>query len=138
MGRTLTLIDTGPLVALLDARDQRHQWSKETLGAFKAPFFTCESVISESHFLLRARTHDGNRRLNGLLERDKIQVRFPFPDHRVVVLELMARYNDAPMSFADACLVRMAGITPSTIVTLDRGFERFRTSDGRRLSIIAP
>ncbi|MBO6575896.1 MAG: hypothetical protein JJ896_10400 [Rhodothermales bacterium] len=108
------------------------------MRSLQAPLLTCESVISESHFLLRARTHDGCERLNALLERGKIEVRFSFADHRAVVLNLMARYSDAPMSFADACLVRMAELAPSRIITMDRGFERFRTSDGRRLQLMTP
>lgn len=134
----MTLIDTGPLVAFLDQRDQWHTWARETLAALEAPLYTCEAVLTEAHFLSSSRTHDGSERLNQLLVRGKIKATFHLEDHQEVVVQLMTRYHDAPMSFADACLVRMAEIAPSTIVTLDRGFERFRTSDGRRLSIIAP
>lgn len=46
-------VDTGPLVALLNARDSFHAWAKETLGSIAPPLQTCESVISEACFLVR-------------------------------------------------------------------------------------
>jgi len=46
-------IDTGPLVAFLNARDTFHRWAMETLDTVAPPLHTCESVISEACFLVR-------------------------------------------------------------------------------------
>jgi predicted nucleic acid-binding protein len=46
------IIDTGVIVALVNRREQSHEWVKNTLKSLSLPFFTCESVITESCFLL--------------------------------------------------------------------------------------
>ena len=48
------LVDTGPLVALLDRRDAHHAWARELLDTVQAPMRTCEAVVSEACFLLRS------------------------------------------------------------------------------------
>ena len=48
-----TLLDAGPLVALIDQRDPFHAWAKARLGGARVPFVTCEPVIVETCFLLR-------------------------------------------------------------------------------------
>lgn len=41
-------IDTGPLVALLNERDEHHAWTRATLDAIEPPLHTCEAVLSEA------------------------------------------------------------------------------------------
>jgi uncharacterized protein len=45
------LLDAGPLVALLNRRDQHHEWARLTLDAAEVPLLTTESVLSEAWFL---------------------------------------------------------------------------------------
>jgi len=47
------LVDTGPLVAILDASDSFHDWAAANLKAVQPPLITCEAVLSEVCFLLR-------------------------------------------------------------------------------------
>jgi predicted nucleic acid-binding protein len=47
------LLDTGPLVALLDRSDKHHAWAREVLATVQSPMRTCEAVLSEACFLLR-------------------------------------------------------------------------------------
>jgi len=52
---------------------------------------------------------------------------------------LMERYADVPMSFADACLVRMAEmLDDSRILTLDRDFKTYRRHRNREIPTIMP
>lgn len=51
--RSRILVDTGPLVALLNRRDHHHLWVKEQLGKVDSPLETCEAVLSETCFLLQ-------------------------------------------------------------------------------------
>ena len=46
------LVDSGPLVALLDRRDIHHQWVQHELANLHDPLVTCEAVLSEVFFLL--------------------------------------------------------------------------------------
>jgi uncharacterized protein len=51
----------------------------------------------------------------------------------------MRRYRDRPMSFADACLVRMAELhSDSCIWTLDRDFRFYRKNRRQTLSLVSP
>ena len=55
------------------------------------------------------------------------------------VEKLMLKYADIPMSFADACLVRMAELYPaSEIFTLDSDFRIYRKHGRRLIQTIMP
>lgn len=47
------LLDTGPIVAFLNKRDQYHEWVIEQFAELLPPFYTCEAVLSEACYLLR-------------------------------------------------------------------------------------
>lgn len=132
-----TLLDTGPLVALLDRADTHHAWAVEVLSSVRPPVETCEAVISEAWYLL-GRARRGRESLLGLLQSSHLTVTFDFSAQGAAVAKLMARYANVPMSVADGCLVRMAELDPkATVVTLDRDFLVYRA--GRRaLPLAAP
>ena len=132
------LVDTGPLVALLNRRDGYHSWATAQFGSLQAPLHTCEAVLAEAHHLL-SRVHEGTSRLNELLDSDRIAVGFRYAEHRQRVHRLMQDYADQPMSFADACLVALAekAIHP-VVFTLDTDFTVYRRSRRRPLELIAP
>ncbi|MHC5728290.1 MAG: PIN domain nuclease [Nostoc sp.] len=46
------LLDTGPIVALVNGREQFHQWVKNQFQQIEPPLLTCEVVITEACFLL--------------------------------------------------------------------------------------
>ncbi len=132
------LLDTGPLVALLNQRDQYHAWSKHQWAAAVPPFQTCEAVLSEACFLLRS-VPNGSRAVMELLRREVIEVTFRVAEHLDPVARLMAKYADLPVSLADACLVCMAEISPEgPILTLDRHFRLFRKNNRQVLPAIMP
>jgi hypothetical protein len=59
-------------------------------------------------------------RIEGWLADGWLELPFSVRDHHTLVHELMVRYASVPMSFADACLVRMSELWPeSPIFTLD-------------------
>lgn len=132
--RSLRLIvDTGPLVALLDKRDSLHGWAVETFESLSPPFLTCEAVMTEaSHFL------NDSSALRAAWLAGELVVDFDSEAHRHRVCALVEKY--APMDFADACLVVMAEIHhPATVVTIDRkDFSRYRTHGRNRLRTVMP
>ena len=132
------LIDTGPLVAALRRRDVHHEWARAHFEAATEPFVTCEAVISESLFLLE-RARDGKEALCGLVERGIIVTRYSFEDEMAETLRLIRRYNDTPMSFADACLVRMAEKSDEVVVfTTDSDFRTYRKNGRQVIPLIIP
>ena len=120
------LLDTGPLVALLNRRDRHHAWAVQQLGGLQPPLLTCEAVLSEACFLLR-RSSGGAAAVFRLLERGLIFVGFRLADEAAAVRRLLARFRGVPMSLADACLVRLAEIhAEGAVLTLDAGFRVYR------------
>ena len=137
MAKTV-LIDSGAVVAAIRRRDQHHEWSKSHFESFAEPCLSCEAVLSESFFLLE-RAREGKETLCALLERGIIVTDFSLEKHLAETVQLMRRYKDTPMSFADACLVRMAEIhNEAVIFTTDRDFETYRKNGRQTIPVISP
>jgi predicted nucleic acid-binding protein len=132
------IIDTGPLVALLNARDRHHEWSVAQWGQIAPPLLTCESVISEACFLL-GQTRAGSGSVLEMLARGALDASFRLADHVRPVRTLVRKYADVPMSVADACVVRLAEVVPqSTVLTLDRDFRTYRKHGRLVIPLIIP
>jgi predicted nucleic acid-binding protein len=69
------IIDTGPLVALINNREQYHSWATKEVANLAYPFFTCEAVISEACFILRD-FYGGEDAVMSLLDTGLIQISF--------------------------------------------------------------
>lgn len=50
----------------------------------------------------------------------------------------MVQYRNVPISFADACLVCMAELQESQLITLDSDFLIYRTHKDRPIHVISP
>jgi len=132
------IIDTGPIVAFLNRADFYHEWALRQFSELIPPFYTCESVISKTCFLLR-NTENGQKNILKLLERELIQISFNLKEEISTIMSLMKKYNDIPMSLADACLVRMSEqISDSTICTLDSDFRIYRKEKRNIIPVIMP
>ncbi len=135
---TSVIVDTGPLVALLNRRDEHHDWARDVLETIQPPLFTCELVLSEACFLLQ-RFPGGSAAVLELVNRRVIDLRFSLADEGDRVGRLMNKYHEIPMSLADACLVRMAELNPtSPVLTLDGDFRVYRKERRRRISVLMP
>jgi predicted nucleic acid-binding protein len=132
------LVDTGPLVALLDRQDQDHRWTVREGRRLPPKMLSCEAVLSEVHFLTQA-IPEAKRRIEGWLIEGWLELPFSVREHHSAVHELMLRYVNVPMSFADACLVRMSELWPeASVFTLDLDFRVYRRNKRQRLPLICP
>jgi predicted nucleic acid-binding protein len=137
MAKTV-LIDSGAIVAALLRRDEHHAWARSSFEQLAAPCLTCDAVLSESFFLLE-RAKEGKERLCSLLERGVVVAEFEFASQRRETLRLFRRYDDLPMSFADACLVRMAELhDDATIFTTDTDFRTYRKNGRHAIPLLTP
>lgn len=120
------LLDTGPLVALLAKDEAAHPACVNFLKDFKGKLMTSEAVLVEALYLL-----------NDSFLHQKKCVEFVLAGTEVIpsssssldrCLNLMEKYQDVPMDFADATLVTLAEeLKTGEIFTLDhRGFETYR------------
>jgi predicted nucleic acid-binding protein len=132
------IVDTGPLVALLNAADNHHTWTRAALDDVEAPMATCEAVLSEACFLLH-RIHGGQDALLELAARGIVTVAFSLAAELTAVRKLMERYASVPMSLADACLVRMSELDPrATVITLDSDFKVYRRNRRQAIPALLP
>lgn len=132
------LVDTGPLVALLVRDDSRHEWAVDAAKQAPATVLTCDAVISETLFLLKRSGHDVGG-LFAFVEVGFLRSDFDFHAQYRHVRDLMRRYRDRPMAFADACLVRMAELRPEACIwTLDEDFRFYRRNRRQTLPLVAP
>jgi predicted nucleic acid-binding protein len=132
------IVDTGPLVALLNAADKHHAWTRKAFDAVEPPLTTCEAVLSEACFLLN-RIHGGQDAVLELVARGIVAVRFSLSAELTTVRKLMERYASVPMSLADACLVRMSELDPrTTVVTLDSDFKIYRRNRRQAIPVLLP
>jgi uncharacterized protein len=136
--RVRVILDTGPLVALVDGGDRDHEWAVTQWSDIEPPLLTCESVISEACFLLD-QTRAGSAAVFDMLVRKAIAIPFRLEDHVNQIRSLRKQYADVPMSVADASLVRMAEqLTRSPVLTLDRDFRIYRKHRRHVIPLILP
>lgn len=135
---TRVVVDTGPLVALLNRRDRHHDWVREVLDTVEPPVFTCEAVISEACFLL-GRIDGGQDAVLQLLSDDILKLDFRMESEFDALRALMKKFANVPMALADACLVRMTELDPrSQVLTLDSDFRVYRRNRRQAVPTIMP
>lgn len=102
------------------------------------PLLTCEAVLTETAYLLSRYP----RRLSSMLEvwrRGLVRVEFSAQHQREALFTLSERYANVPISFADACLVRMSELhTDCRIWTLDADFKIYRRNGRQMIPLLMP
>lgn len=137
MSRT-ALLDTGPLVALLDRRDHHHAWAVDQMARFRPPLHTCEAVIAEAFHLLRY-LPDARTAILEMLAEGVLTAPFQLREQPREVLALLERYANVPMALADACLVRMSELARRSVVfTLDGDFRIYRRHGRQKIPLVIP
>jgi len=133
-----TVVDTGRLVAALNANDAHHAWAREVFGRLSPPVFTCEAVLSEAQFLLQERGGDPLAVLVWVRE-GVISLAFDAANEIERLLALQRSYRNLPMDFADACLVRMTETQErSTVLTTDSHLRIYRRNGRQIIPLLAP
>ncbi|MEQ8210271.1 MAG: PIN domain-containing protein [Lacipirellulaceae bacterium] len=131
------LIDTGPIVAILDSKDQHHNQCAHTASNLPDIVLTCWPVITEACYLLRSRPDLVDRFLemihDGVYEVLDIDV-----GEITEVGGVLAKYRDQQIDLADACLAHLAARESiDTVFTVDqRHFSLFRNVAGDALQLI--
>jgi uncharacterized protein len=132
------IIDAGPLVAFLVKEETHHRWVTEQFQNLRAPFLTCESVLTEAFFLVRKLPH-GTARFFTLLNSGLLDVEFSMISECAALEKLVHRFANVPMSLADACLVRLATLHPQTVVfTLDQDFRIYHRDARKSIPVLMP
>ena len=135
---TVWLLDTGPLVAYLDAADRQHGEVAELLDGFSGTLVTSGAVIAEAMYFVST-TANGPALLAELVAASAMRIYdLAQPAELRAAAKLMERYADTPMDYADATLVLLAeALNVDEILTLDRrGFSTYRTGARRGFRLV--
>jgi len=131
------LLDTGAFVALVDRSETRHADCVAVLEDWTGPVVTTEAVLTETLYLVGPSWEAQQVCLEFFL-RGAFALIPSAPDLRRI-RELLQKYRDVPMNFADATLVALGErLGTDQVFTLDRrGFTVYRLY-GKRLFQILP
>jgi predicted nucleic acid-binding protein len=128
------IVDASFLVTLLSRREAHHKWADRQAVRYPPPWKTCDAVLSEAFHLLGSAAA-----LTALIHRKSVVPSFHFDEAAETVLALMEKYVDVPMSFADACLVRMTEILSDPILlTTDSDFRIYRRNGRQVVPCVLP
>ena len=131
------LLDTGPLVAILDRSDRWHGDCVARWDEVGARCLTTEAVLTEATHLVCRGGAPAHIPLDFSLAADITVVQLEKTGHQHAA-RLMHRYREVPMDYADATLVVVAdAMLLRRVFTLDRrGFRTYRRRDGKAFEIV--
>ena len=129
-------VDTGPIVALFDKNDDKHHICVEAFKVIREPLITTWPVITEAFHLLGF-SHTVQDDLWEFIERGTVLIYDLDKTFVKTCRELMRKYHDLPMDFADASLVAVADTENiRTIFTLDKDFKVYKTKQNKHFKLL--
>lgn len=130
------LADTGALLALLDRADRWHDACADAFRSLRLPLATSEAVLAELFHLVGDDERESGAAW-GLLRSGAITLLSILDEDLPAVEELMVKYRDRPMDFADATLVHLARRESiANVFTVDhRHFSTYRLAGKKRFRI---
>jgi len=132
------ILDTGPLVAAFrrpEDKDPFTPWAAKLVRSLPYPLFTCDAVLTEAAHFLRSPA-----KLLEAVQRGLLVSRFDTQSAAPRLAELVEKYADRSMDFADACLVYMSEQTRDCkVVTIDRAdFAVYRRHGRETIPLLLP
>jgi len=130
-----TILDAGPLIALINAADEHHDWAIAAISSSAQPLFTCPEVLAEV-----AAVTGQPRAVVRLVQSGAVVLDFDLADQAAAVLRLLEKFADRRMDLADACIVRMTELSRDCrVITTDRAdFSVYRRNGREVIPFIAP
>ena len=119
MGRALITLDTSGIFALLNRKDKDHERVKDALFEDKGAYLIPAGILAEIAYMVEERL--GARALESLvldLESGGLTLECGEED-LTRIRELVARYADLPLGFADASVISCAERNGGRVMTLD-------------------
>lgn len=130
-----TILDAGPLIALLNRHDAHHDWACNILERLGPPFYSCSEAMAEAAALTGQPAA-----IVEMIQAGEIVLNFDLAEQTAGVLALLKKYADRQMDLADACIVRMTELMrDSQVITLDRAdFVVYRRNGRDLIPVITP
>ena len=133
---TAVLVDASALVAFLDRDDEAHERCVVALKGSCESLVTVWPALTEAMHLLSG-TPKGVDALCDMIEDSVLGLVALDEGDLPRMKDLMRKYHDLPMDFADAALVRVAerdGL--SRILTFDAHFHVYRLPHRKRMTVL--
>jgi predicted nucleic acid-binding protein len=131
------LLDTGPLVALLSARDVNHTRAARVFAETAPPFRCCEAVLAEACFLMRKVDPSGPAEVLALGRKGVYEIALSVSDECAAIEALLRKYADRPVSLADACLIRCAELHDEPrLFSFDADFRVYRWARSKKFDVL--
>ena len=134
----MTLVDAGPLIALIDRGESDHQRCVDTLSKLSGPLVTTWPAFTEAIYLVGgAGGWPAQESVWKLVDRGDLKLAELDEALRQRTRELMAKYSDVPMDLADASLVAVAeSLNLRRIFSLDSDFHIYRLKNRRTIEVL--
>ncbi len=131
------LVDAGPLIALLNRRDQWHDWAVKALEIIDEPLWTTEIVLAETCYNLGQNTVQV-RHLLDHIRSGHLRITTVVSSQVERLITLMGKYPQ--MDVCDGSLVvRSEQFPKAKIITVDiRDFPVYRRFGREPLQLIMP
>jgi len=133
----IATLDTGPWVALIDRSETRHAECVQWLKNFSGKLYSTEAVLTEVLYLLNFSITAQCAALDFVLE-SVVEIVPASTMSLKKTKNLMKKYADLPMDFADATIVCLATETRmQNVVTFDRkNFTIYRLPNSQSFTIM--
>jgi hypothetical protein len=116
----IAILDTGPWVALIDRSESKHTECVQWLKNFSGRLYSTEAVLTEVLYILNFSITAQCAALDFVLE-SVVEIVPCSTESLKKTKNLMEKYADLPMDFADATIVCLATETGmQNIVTFDK------------------
>ncbi len=135
----MTLVDAGPLVALIDkAQGAEHRQCVAAQKKLKGPLLTTWPCLAEAMYLLgKLRGWAGQEALWNYVGQRTLLIHSQAAAEAGRMRDLMEKYQDTPMDLADASLVVLAEASGlKCIFTLDSDFYIYRIHDTESFEVV--
>ena len=128
------IVDSGPLVALLNRRDTLHRWAQAVFAEHSPPVWTCEPVLAKVAYL-SARP----REVIAMVSEGALRIGLAVERQAPALERLLDKYSGR-MDLADACVVRLSEIYRDCLVaTTDRqDFSVYRRNGRDIIPLVVP
>lgn len=125
------LVDTGPLVALLDRNDRWHGRVRAYLARYRGGLITTWPVLTEAASLCGVEEQIA---IVGMVESGTIDIAPQTSGDAARIKWYLAKYRDRVPDLADLSLLALADATGvDSILTIDSDFQIYRLKNGKAL-----
>ena len=132
----IAILDTGPWVALIDRSESKHPECVQWLKSFSGRLYSTEAVLTEVLYILNFSITAQCAASDFILE-SIVEIVPSCRESLKKTKNLMKKYADLPMDFADACLVLLAEkLDINQIATIDRDFTIYKIKGRKRFKVV--